>query len=73
RTHAISHLGSGIHGISEGDDLVGLRTSLLHQAGNTMDENRRFAGTSAGDNQHRPVNMVNSFSLAIVRKKGSRL
>ena len=73
RTHAISHFGSGSHGISERDDLVGLRTSFLHQAGNTMDENRRFAGTSAGDNQHRPVNMVNSFSLAIVRKKGSRL
>ena len=72
RAHAISHLASGGHGIGEGEDFVRLRVSLLNQTGNAMDENRRFAGAGAGYNQHRSVNMVDRFALAIVGKEWMR-
>jgi hypothetical protein len=73
RAHPISHLAGSGHGIGKGNNFVWLCLSLLNQASNTMDEDRCFAGAGACDNQHRSVNMVDGFTLAIVGKKGVRL
>jgi hypothetical protein len=39
------------------------------QVSDAMREHRSFAGSGAGDDEHRPVNVVDGFALAFVRGK----
>src|SRR4051812_43943323 len=59
----------GGFGIGDGQDLVGPRVSLGDQARNAMGEDRGLAGSGTGDDQHRPVNVLDGLPLALVRNE----
>ena len=71
RTNAIAHLTGGGHGIGESKDVLGLRVSLLDQAGNPVDQDRGFPRTRARYHQHRSVNMLDRLALRNVGNKRS--
>ena len=66
---AIAHFRGGGDGVGEGKDLVGLGVAFFNQSGDAVDENRSFAGASAGDDEHGAVNVLDSFTLAIIGEK----
>ena len=66
---AIAHFRGGGYGVGEGEDLVRLGMALLNQPGDTVDEDGSFAGASTGDDEHRTVGVLDSFTLAIVGEK----
>ena len=75
RAHAVPHLSGRGHGVGEGEHLLRLRVPLLDQAGNAVDQDRSFPCAGSRDHQHRSVNVLNRFALAIIGNKrgGMRL
>jgi hypothetical protein len=63
RGKALAHLSGSVVGISKGDDFVGAGMAVANESSYALDENRRFAGTSAGHNQHGPMDMINCLLL----------
>lgn len=62
-SEAVAHLSSSVIGISKGDNLVGKRMALANQSSNALDENGRFTRTSARDDQHGAVNVIDRLLL----------
>ena len=67
--NAAAHLLGGIPRIGEGENLLRFRVSFLNQAGDSVGQNRGFSGSRAGHDQHRTVNVLNRFLLALVGTK----
>src|ERR1700693_3263058 len=75
RADAISHLSSSRDGIGEGDDVLGLRVSLLDQVGDAVDQNGSLPRARAREYQHWSVDVLDRFALATIGKErgGARL
>ena len=63
---AVTHLAGGVDGIGQREDLVRLGMTFVDQALDTVGQDRGLAGARAGDHQHRSVNVLDGFSLAII-------
>ena len=65
--HPLPHLLRRILGVGDGQDFVGPGVSFADQMGDAPGEDGGLPRARAGDNQHRPVDMFDSFALALVR------
>ncbi len=66
RLYAPLHFFGGVVGVGKSKNLVGARTALTDQMGNTLREDSRLSGAGAGQNQHRAMDVLNGFPLAFV-------
>jgi len=67
--HAVAHFMGCIDGVSEGKDLSGSGVTFANQPFDAVGEHRGLAGSSSGDNQHRPMEVLDGCALAIVRNE----
>ena len=66
--HTLVHFFGGIEGIGKGEDLMRLGVPFVDQPLDAMSQDGGFARASAGHHQHRPMDMLDGFALAIVWK-----
>ena len=67
--HTLLHLGGGIHGVGEGEDLVGAGITFSDQALDAVGEYRSFSSAGTGYDQHGAVNVFDGFALSLVRSE----
>ena len=65
--HPLPHFLRRIPGVGDGKNFVGPGVSFADQVGDAPGEDGGLPGACAGDDQHRPVDMLDSFALALVR------
>ena len=72
RLDAVAHFRGRIIGVSKREDFVGASVALFYQASNTARQNRGLAGSCAGEDEHRPMQMLDGFALALIGIKRTR-
>ena len=65
--HPLTHLLGRILGVGDSQNFVGPGVSFANQVGDAPGEDRGLPRARTGDDQHRPVDMLDSFALALVR------
>jgi hypothetical protein len=63
----LPHFLGRIFGVGNGQDFIRPRVPFADETGNAPGENGGFSGAGAGDDQQRPVDVFDSFALALVR------
>ena len=69
--HPLPHFLGRILGVSDGQDFVGPGVSFADQVGDAPGEDGGLPRARAGDDQHRPVDVLDRFALALVRLERS--
>ena len=64
--HALGHLGRGLLGEREGEDLLGPRALRRDQVRDAAREHGRLAGAGAGDDEERPLAVDDRLALGLV-------
>ena len=65
--HPLLHFRSRVIGISERQNLIRPRVALPNKVRDALNQNGSLAGPSASDNDHRPMHMLDSLPLTIIR------
>ena len=65
-THALLHFSGGVVRIGERENLIGPRVTLSYEVRNTLDEDGRLAGSSARQNHHWTMNVLDGLKLALI-------
>ena len=64
--HTLSHFSGSLICKGYGHDIIRIDIALLYKICNTMGKYPGLAGTGAGNNKKRPVNMSCRFTLSVI-------
>ena len=70
--YAFAHLVGGISRVGERENLVRISVAFPHQTLDAMRQDGSFPGARAGYDQHGSVNVLNGFTLSIIRSERDR-
>ena len=70
---AVAHLGGGLVGEGDGEDLAGLCGARAHQVGDPAGERAGLAGSGAGQDQQRSLPVRHGFALGLVEALEKRV